>query len=33
MTRLHSEFLKALQLMEERQPRTRAATITPIRKQ
>lgn len=33
MTRLHSEFLKALQLMEDRQPRTRAATITPIQKQ
>jgi hypothetical protein len=30
MNRLQSEFLKALQLMEDRQPRSDAATITPI---
>jgi hypothetical protein len=33
MNRLQSEFLKALQLMEERQPKTDGATVTPIGKQ
>jgi len=33
MNRLQSEFLKALQLMEERQPKTDGATVTSIGKQ
>jgi hypothetical protein len=32
MNRLQSEFLKALQLMEARQPKTDGATIIPIAK-
>jgi hypothetical protein len=30
MNRLHSEFAKALELMESRQPKSTGATVTPI---